>query len=46
MDEIMLVYFQSQDQEINHVGIKCLPSDTFTEIEEKLYKKIRKFSKY
>ena len=39
MDEIMLVYFQSQDQEINHVGIKCLPSDTFAEVEEKIYKK-------
>ena len=43
MDEIMIVYFQSQDQEINHVGIKCLPSDTFAEIEEKLYKKFENF---
>ena len=39
MDEIMIVYFQSLDQEINHVGIKCLPSDTFAEVEEKIYKK-------
>ena len=39
MDEIMIVYFQTQDQEINHVGIKCLPSDTFAEVEEKIYKK-------
>ena len=31
MDEIMIVYFQTQDQEINHVGIKCLPSDTFAD---------------
>ena len=28
MDEIMIVYFQSQDQEINHVAIRCLQSDT------------------
>ena len=39
MDEIMIVYFQTQDQEINHVAIKCLPSDTFAEVEEKIYKK-------
>lgn len=39
MDEIMIVYFQSLDQEINHVGIKCLSSDTFAEVEEKLCKK-------
>ena len=39
MDEIMIVYFQTQDQEINHVGIKCLPSDTFADVEEKIYKK-------
>ena len=39
MDEIMIVYFQTQDQEINHVAIRCLPSDTFAEVEEKIYKK-------
>ena len=43
MDEIMIVYFQSLDQEINHVGIKCLPNDTFAEVEEKLYKKFENF---
>ncbi len=43
MDEIMIVYFQSQDQEINHVAIRCLPSDTFAEVEEKLYKKFENF---
>ena len=44
MDEIMIVYFQTQDQEINHVGIKCLPSDTFAEVEEKIYKKFGNYS--
>ena len=43
MDEIMIVYFQSQDQEINHVAIRCLQSDTFAEVEEKLYKKFENF---
>ena len=43
MDEIMIVYFQTQDQEINHVGIKCLPSDTFAEVEEKIYKKFNNY---
>ena len=39
----MIVYFQSQDQEINNVPIKCLSSDTFAEVEEKLYKKFENF---
>ncbi len=43
MDEIMIVYFQTQDQEINHVGIKCLPSDTFADVEEKIYKKFNNY---
>ena len=43
MDEIMIVYFQSLDQVINHVGIKCLQNDTFAEVEEKLYKKFENF---
>ena len=43
MDEIMIVYFESQDQEINHVAIRCLSSDTFAEVEEKLYKKFENF---
>jgi len=43
IDEIMIIYFQSIDQEINHVGIKCLSNETFAEIEEKLYKKFENF---
>ena len=43
MDEILILYFQSQDDEINHVAIKCLSSDTFAEVEEKLYKKFPNF---
>ena len=43
IDKIMIVYFQSLDQEINHVAIRCLPSDTFAEVEEKLYKKFENF---
>ena len=43
MDEIMIVYFQSTDQEINHVAIRCLSSDTFAEVEEKLFKKFDNF---
>ena len=39
----MIVFFQSQDQEINNVPIKCLSSDTFAEVEEKLYKKFENF---
>ena len=39
----MIVFFQSQDQEINNVPIKCLSSDTFAEVEEKLYKKYENF---
>ena len=39
----MILFFQSQDQEINNVAIKCLSSDTFAEIEEKLYKKFPNF---
>ena len=39
----MILFFQSQDQEINNVPIKCLSSDTFAEIEEKLYKKFENF---
>ena len=43
MDEIMIVYFESQDQEINHVAIRCLPTDTFAEVEEKIYKKFNNY---
>ena len=34
---IMVVHFNSGDGKIDH-GIKCLPTETFAEVEEKLYK--------
>ena len=37
IDDIMVLNFVSTDQVI-HRGIKCLPNDTFAEVEEKLYK--------
>ena len=37
LDDIMVVNFQSNDPPINQ-GIKCLETDTFAEVEEKLYK--------
>ena len=43
MDDIMIVYFQSFDKEMDNVSIKCLLSDTFAEVEEKLYKKYENF---
>ena len=39
-DDIVFVHFLSLDQKIN-CGIKCLKTDTFAEVEEKLYKKYR-----
>ena len=33
----MVVHFNSGDGKIDH-GIKCLPTETFAEVEEKLYK--------
>ena len=33
---IMVVHFNSGDGKIDH-GIKCLPTETFAEVEEKLY---------
>ena len=36
INDIMVINFVSTDI---HYGIKCLPSDIFAEIEEKLYKK-------
>ena len=36
-DDIMIVYFISSDQ-IVHYAVKCLKTNTFAEIEEKLYK--------
>lgn len=37
MDDIMVIYFRPTDGSF-HQGIKCLPTDTFAEVEEKLYK--------
>ena len=34
--DIMVINFISTDSAVNH-GIKCLPTDTFAEVEEKLY---------
>ena len=39
-DNILFVHFISLDQKIN-CGIKCLKTDTFAEVEEKLYQKYR-----
>ena len=38
INEIMVINFMSQDSTINE-GIKCLSTDVFAEVEEKLYKK-------
>ena len=37
-NDIMVINFYSLDQNINY-GIKCLKTDTFAEVEEKLYQK-------
>ena len=37
-DDILFVHFISNDMKINY-GIKCLKTDIFAEIEEKLYRK-------
>ena len=37
-DDILFVHFISLDQKIN-CGIKCLKTDTFAQVEEKLYQK-------
>ena len=37
LDDIMVINFVSDNPQINH-GIKCLETDTFAEVEEKLYK--------
>jgi SMC interacting uncharacterized protein involved in chromosome segregation len=34
--DIMVINFISTDSSVNH-GIKCLPTDTFAEVEEQLY---------
>jgi len=38
INEIMVINFMSQDSTINE-GVKCLSTDVFAEVEEKLYKK-------
>ena len=37
-DDIMVITFVSMDSTVQ-CGIKCLPTDTFAEVEEKLYKR-------
>ena len=39
----MILYFQSTDEVINKVPIRCSCNDTFAEVEEKLYKKYDNF---
>ena len=41
-DDIMVIDFYSLDQQLN-CGIKCLKTDTFAEVEEKLYQKYPDF---
>ena len=41
-DDILFIHFISIDQNIN-CGIKCLKTDTFAEVEEKLYQKYEKY---
>ena len=36
LDDIMVINFMSTDNSI-HKGIKCVETDTFAEVEEKLY---------
>ena len=38
MNDIIVVTFISQDSSLQE-GVKCLPTDVFAEVEEKLYKK-------
>jgi len=38
INDIIVINFMSQDSKINE-GVKCLSSDIFAEVEEKLYKK-------
>ena len=37
-NKIVVINFMSGDGVINNIGIKCLKTDTFAEVEEKLYK--------
>ena len=38
INDIMVINFISTDSSV-HYGVKCLPTDVFAEVEEKLYKK-------
>ena len=42
-DDIIVINFISTDQKINNYGIKCLKSDTFANVEEKLYQDYEEF---
>ena len=41
-NDILIVHFISLDQKINH-AIKCLKTDTFAEVEEKLYQQYEEY---
>ena len=41
-NDILYVHFISLDQKINH-AIKCLKTDTFAEVEEKLYQQYEEY---
>ena len=41
-DDLIFVHFISIDEKIDY-GIKCLKTDTFAEVEEKLYKKYEEY---
>jgi len=41
-DDILFVHFLSKDEKIN-CGIKCLKTDTFAEVEEKLYENYQEY---
>ena len=41
--DIMIIYFTSTDQIINKHAIKCLKTDTFAEVEEKLYRQYEEY---
>ena len=38
LNDIIVINFISTDYTINNQGIKCLPDETFAEVEERLYK--------
>ena len=42
-NDIMVIYFTSTDQKIIKHGIKCLKTDSFAEVEEKLYQEFEEY---